>query len=68
MSVSFLFGSLAITVMTIKNEEEEDEPPRRSSRQSGRARSQRGQKNYRPKDFLEVDEDDDLDFEFLDLK
>lgn len=25
LSVSFLFGSLAITVMTIKNEEEEDE-------------------------------------------
>lgn len=51
-----------------EDEEEEDEPPRRSSRQSGRARSQRGQKNYRPKDFLDVDEDDDLDFEFLDLK
>ena len=51
-----------------EDEEEEDEPPRRYSRQSGRARSQRGQKNYRPKDFLDVDEDDDLDFEFLDLK
>ena len=25
LSVSFLFGGLAITVMTIKNEEEEDE-------------------------------------------
>ena len=51
-----------------EDEEEEDEPPRRSSRQSGRARSQRGQKNYRPKDFLDVDEDDGLGFDFLDLK
>ena len=51
-----------------EDEEEEDEPPRRSSRQSGRAKSQRSQKSYRPKDFLDVDEDDDLDFEFLDLK
>ena len=51
-----------------EDEEEEDEPPRRSSRQSGRTKNQRGQKSYRPKDFLDVDEDDDLDFEFLDLK
>ena len=49
-------------------EDDEDEPSRRSSRQSGRTKNQRGQKSYRPKDFLDVDEDDDLDFEFLDLK
>lgn len=51
-----------------EDEEDEEEPPRRASRQSGRAKSQRSQKSYRPKDFLDVDEDDDLDFEFLDLK
>ena len=53
------------------DEEEEDEPPRRSSRGSGRtqpsrAKSQRG--GYKPKNFADMDEDDDLDFEFLDLK
>ena len=30
LSVSFLFGGLAITVMTIRNEEEEDEQQRNS--------------------------------------
>ncbi len=54
-----------------EDEEEEDEPPRRSSRGSGRtqpsrAKSQRG--GYKPKNFADMDEDDDLDFEFLDLK
>ena len=50
------------------DEDDEEEPPRRSSRQPGRTKSQKSQRNYRPKDFLDVDEDDDLDFEFLDLK
>ena len=50
------------------DEDDEEEPPKRSSRQSGRTKSQKSQRNYRPKDFLDVDEDDDLDFEFLDLK
>lgn len=47
------------------DDEEEEEPPRRSSRQSGRSGSQ---KNYKPRNFVDVDDDDDLDFEFLDLK
>ena len=52
-------------------EEEEDEPPRRSSRSAGRmqpsrTKNQRG--GYKPKNFADMDEDDDLDFEFLDLK
>ena len=42
-----------------------DEPPRKSSRSSGKSRKSQ---NYKPRDFLDVDEDDDLDFEFLDLK
>ena len=51
--------------------EDEEEPPRRSSRssgrpQAGRAKGQRG--GYKPKNFADMDEDDDLDFEFLDLK
>ena len=46
-------------------EESYDEPPRKSSRSSGKSRKSQ---NYKPRDFLDVDEDDDLDFEFLDLK
>lgn len=42
-----------------------DEPPRKSSRSSGKSRKSQ---NYKPRDFLDVDDDDDLDFEFLDLK
>lgn len=42
-----------------------DEQPRKSSRSSGKSRKSQ---NYKPRDFLDVDEDDDLDFEFLDLK
>ena len=54
-----------------EDEEEEDEPPRRSSRSAGRTqpsrtKNQRG--GYKPKNFADMDEDDDLDFEFLDLK
>lgn len=54
-----------------EDEEDEEEPPRRSSRssgrpQAGRAKGQRG--GYKPKNFADMDEDDDLDFEFLDLK
>lgn len=46
-------------------EEEYDEPPRRSSRSSGKGKKSQ---NYKPRNFLDVDDDDDLDFEFLDLK
>ena len=42
-----------------------EEPPRRSSKASGKSRKSQ---NYKPRNFLDVDEDDDLDFEFLDLK
>ena len=54
-----------------EDEEEDDEPPRRSSRSAGRTqpsrtKNQRG--GYKPKNFADMDEDDDLDFEFLDLK
>ncbi|BDF47399.1 SH3 domain-containing protein [Eisenbergiella sp.] len=46
-------------------EEEYDEPPRRSSRSTGKGRKSQ---NYKPRNFLDIDDDDDLDFEFLDLK
>lgn len=42
-----------------------EEPPRRSSKASGKGRKSQ---DYKPRNFLDVDEDDDLDFEFLDLK
>ena len=42
-----------------------EEPPRRSSKASGKSRKSQ---DYKPRNFLDVDEDDDLDFEFLDLK
>lgn len=42
-----------------------EEPPRRSSKASGKSRKAQ---DYRPRNFLDVDDDDDLDFEFLDLK
>lgn len=42
-----------------------EEPPRRSSKVSGKGRKSQ---DYKPRNFLDVDEDDDLDFEFLDLK
>lgn len=55
--------------------DEDEEPPRRSSRQSGSRQSgsrqtSRGKSRnaYKPRNFLDVDDDDDLDFEFLDLK
>ena len=52
------------------DDEEDEEPPRRSSRTSGRSQSGRAksQKSYKPKNFVDMDEDDDLDFEFLELK
>lgn len=53
-------------------DDEEDDAPRRGRRsqpdRSQRSSRQPGGRDSRPRNFLEEDEDDDLDFEFLDLK
>lgn len=67
-----------------EDDEEEDEDDRYSGRSSRReparkggrkpsrdeysSSKSRGSRDYKPRNFLDVDEDDDLDFEFLDLK
>ncbi len=56
------------------DEEEEEEDDRYSRKSSfkepprGRAGQARGRGGSRPRNFLNVDEDDEMDFEFLDLK